>query len=123
MYIGGRFPRGHGDAQQGGSYTWCWKKYSYDRKIFFFWVDKIPETADCAFELPFISVDCLVLLQSVLVTKRLAADEASEARLAVNLLVFSQRHYRICPEITTLRPTSKLWPAIESHDINRMQKN
>ena len=89
----------------------------------FFWVDKIPETADCAFELPFISVDCLVLLQSVLVTKRLAADEASEARLAVNLLVFSQRHYRICPEITTLRPTSKLWPAIESHDINRMQKN
>ena len=61
-----------------------------------------PETADCAFELPLFGVDCLVLLEGVLVPKGLAADKTSEARLAVNLLMFSQRHHGICPEFTTL---------------------
>ena len=75
--------------------------HCYDSKIFPR-LDEIPETADCAFELPFVGVDCLVLLQGVLVPKRLAADETSEARLAVNLLVFSQCRHRICPEFTTL---------------------
>ena len=75
--------------------------HCYDNKIFP-WFDKLPETADCAFELPLVGVDCLVLLQSVLVAKGLAADEAGEARLAVDLLVFSQRRHRISPEITTL---------------------
>ena len=66
------------------------------------WLDEIPETADCAFELPFVGVDCLVLLQGVLVPKGLATDWTSEARLAVNLLVFSQRRHGICPEFTAL---------------------
>ena len=73
----------------------------YDSKIFP-QLDEIPETADCAFELPFVGVDCLVLLQSVLMPKGLAADEAGEARLAVDLLVFSQCRHRISSEITTL---------------------
>jgi len=60
------------------------------------------ETADCAFELPLVSVDRLVLLQGVLVAKGLAAYEAGEARLAVDLLVLPQRCHRISPEITTL---------------------
>ena len=64
--------------------------------------DNAPPIADCAFELALVSVDGLVLLQGVLVPKRLAADETSEARLAVNLLVFSQCRHRICPEFTTL---------------------
>ena len=75
--------------------------YCHESKIFP-WLDKLPETADCAFELPFVSVDCLVLLESVLVAKGLAADEASEARLTVDLLVLPQRCHRISPEITTL---------------------
>ena len=75
--------------------------HCHDSQIFLC-LDKIPETTDCAFELPFVGVDCLVLLQGVLVPKRLAADETSEARLAVNLLVFSQRQHGICPEFTAL---------------------
>ena len=75
--------------------------HCYDSKIFP-WLDEIPETADCAFELPFVSVDGLVLLQGVLVPKGLATDETSEARLAVNLLVFSQRQHGICSEFTAL---------------------
>ena len=65
-------------------------------------IENAPPIADCAFELALVSVDGLVLLQGVLVPKRLAADETSEARLAVNLLVFSQCRHRICPEFTTL---------------------
>ena len=75
--------------------------HCYDSKIFPR-LDEIPETADCAFELPFVGVDCLVLLQGVLVPKGLAADEAGEARLAVDLLVLSQCRHRISSEITTL---------------------
>ena len=46
-----------------------------------------PEAAKLALELPLLSVDGLVLLQGVLVTKGLAADEAGEARLPVHLLI------------------------------------
>ena len=67
--------------------------HCYYSKIFL-WLEEIPETADCAFELPLISVDCLVLLQGVLVPKGLATDETSEARLAVNLLVGVEFFFR-----------------------------
>ena len=49
--------------------------------------ENAPPIADCAFELALVSVDGLVLLQGVLVTKGLAADEAGEARLPVHLLI------------------------------------
>ena len=64
--------------------------------------DNAPPIADCAFELALVSVDGLVLFQGVLVPKGLAADKTCEAGLAVNLLMFSQRHHGICPEFTTL---------------------
>ena len=69
-----------------------------------------PEAAKLALELPLLSVDGLVLLQGVLVGKRLAANLTGELRLAVALLVLPQCNHGICAEDTVWCMATKLWP-------------
>ena len=69
------------------------------------------EAAELALELPLLGVDCLVLLQGVLVAEGLAADGAGVLGLAVGLLVLPQGQHRVRPEVAAGGVAAELGPA------------